>query len=262
MRRRWGCYTTALRMTFVEHLRNRLALVIVVLFIPVWTILIYVLSLEIPLPFHVRAAGRSVIVPANVLNQIGGALQILALITGFMMFVTTMRSAPFDRRLVRSGFPQLCLIAAKLTALAVVAVSVALYATGLICLTHRPAQPLLLAAALAGGALIYGGIGIVLAAVLTSDLAGMFLVIVICSADLALQSPLATPAAGSVLVRFLPDFGPMQSAVAAIALDTVPWSAVAPAVCWALGTAGLGVSAFVSRRGAHQPAGAPAPARP
>lgn len=256
MRGHWICYATAVRMTFVEHLRNRLALVIVVLFIPVWVILIYALSLEIPLPFFVRAAGRTVTMPAGVLNQLGGALQILALITGFMMFVTTMNSASFDRRLVRSGFPRLCLIAAKLTALVVVALVVALYATGLICLTHPTTQPLLLAAALAGGALIYGGIGIALAAVLTSDLAGLVLVTVICSIDLALQSPLATPAA-SVLVRYLPDYGPMQAAVAAVAMDTVPWNAVAPAVCWALATVALGISAFAGRTRVQGPVGGP-----
>ncbi|GIH44987.1 hypothetical protein SAMN05421833_102436 [Microbispora rosea] len=264
MRRHWDCYATAVRMTFVEHLRNRLALVIIVVFIPVWAILIYALSLEIPLPFYVRAADRTVTMPAGVLNQLGGALQILALITGFMMFVTTMNSASFDRRLVRSGFPQLCLIAAKLTALVAVALCVALYATGLICLTHPTEQPLLLAAALAGGALIYGGIGIALAAVLTSDLAGLVLVTVICSIDLALQSPLATPAAAGVLVRYLPDYGPMQAAVAAVAMDTVPWNAVGPAVCWALGTIVLGISAFAGRTRAQGPVGAPvtAPANP
>ncbi len=262
MTRRWECYTTAVRMVMVEHLRNRLALIIVVLFIPVWAILIYALSLEIALPFHIRAADRSVTMPANVLNQLAGALQISALITGFMMFVITMNSASFDRRLVRSGFPHMCLIAAKLTALVVVALCVALYATGLICLTHPTAQPLLLAAALAGGALIYGGIGIALAAVLTTDLAGLVLVTVICSVDLALQSPLATPAAASVLVRYLPDYGPMQWAVSAVALDTVPWNAAGPAVCWALGTAALGICAFARRTRVHRPLGEPAADRP
>lgn len=144
----------------------------------------------------------------------------------------------------------------------VVALCVAMYAAGLICLTHRPAQPLLLATALFGGALIYGGIGIVLAAVLTSDLAGLVLVTVICSVDLALQSPLATPAAADTLVRYLPDYGPMQAAVAAVGLDTVPWSAVAPAVCWALGTVVLGVSAFAGRTRVHQPVGGPATVSP
>lgn len=261
LRRRWDCYAVAVRMVMVEHLRNHLALVIVVLFIPVWAILIYAMSLGIALPFHLRAAGRTVTLPANVLNQLAGALQISALITGFMMFVTTMNSASFDRRLVRSGFPQLSLIAAKLTALVVLALCVALYATGLIRLTHPTAQPLLLTAALAGGALIYGGIGIALAAVLTSDLAGLVLVTVICSVDLALQSPLATPAAASVLVRYLPDYGPMQWAVASVALETVPWSAAAPAVCWALGTAALGVSAFAFRTRVHRPLGGPVAAR-
>ncbi|WP_182906171.1 ABC transporter permease [Microbispora sp. H13382] len=262
MRGQWTCYATAVRMTFVEHLRNRLALVIVVVFIPVWAILIYALSLEIALPFHLRAAGRTVTLPANVLNQLAGALQISALITGFMMFVTTLGSASFDRRLVRAGFPRLSLIAAKLTALVVVALCVALYATGLICLTHPTAQPLLLTAALAGGALIYGGIGIALAAVLTTDLAGLVLVTVICSIDLALQSPLATPAAASVVVRYLPDYGPMQWAVSSVALDTVPWNAAGPAACWALVTAALGISAFAARTRVHRPLGEPASVSP
>ena len=51
----------------------------------------------------------------------------------------------------------------------------------------------MLTAGMFTGALVYGGIGIVLAAVLRSELAGMFLAIMISSIDLVLQNPLISP---------------------------------------------------------------------
>jgi len=95
---------------------------------------------------------------------------------------------------------------------------VAAYTTAWMRLSWRPEQPLVLAAVMFAGALVYGGIGIVLAAVLRSELAGMFLAIMINSIDLVLQNPLVNPDADSAVVRFLPAYGAVQTSVAASGL--------------------------------------------
>jgi hypothetical protein len=59
-----------------------------------------------PLRFYVRSVGRPVVMDGNILTQVTGALQALALVVGFMMFVATVRSALFDRRLVQAGYPR------------------------------------------------------------------------------------------------------------------------------------------------------------
>jgi ABC-2 type transport system permease protein len=246
--KRWcSCYVTATRFALIEQARNRLALVILVFFVPVWTLLAYRLTASIPVPFFVRPAGQTLMVPAHTLAQITGALQAIALIVGFMMFVATARSASFDRRLVQVGYPPLALALAKVTSLVLAAAAVAVYTTAWMQLYWRPQQLVLLAASLFLGALIYGGIGIMLAAVLHTELAGMFLLIMISFIDLGVQNPITTPVAASPVLRGLPAYGAMQSAVTSVGLHLVPWSYLALGLCWAIATAATGITAFMLR---------------
>lgn len=247
MKRWWSCFGTAIRFALLEQLRNRLALAIVVFFVPVWISLAYEVAAETPVRFLVRTASHSVTLQGNVLTQISGALHALALIVGFMMFVATARSAPFDRRLVKAGYPRLCLALAKITSLLLVAATVAGYATVWMRTFWQPEQLALLATGLFTGALIYGGIGILLAAVLRSELAGMFLVIMVSFIDLALQNPIANPASDSAVLCYLPAYGAMQTAVTSATLHLVPWTHLALGLCWTLGTAAAGMTAFALR---------------
>lgn len=59
-----------------------------------------------------------------------------------------------------------------------------------------------------------------LAALLRSELAGMFLVIMASFVDVSLQNPIANAGADSPVLRWLPTYGAMQSAV--VAADTPP----------------------------------------
>jgi ABC-2 type transport system permease protein len=247
MRRWMSCLGRAVRFALIEQLRNRLALAIVVFFIPLWITLAYTVMADEPVRFFARPAGRWISMDGNVITQISGALHALALIVGFMMFLATARSAPFDRRLVQAGYPKLCLALAKFTALLLAAALVAAYGAVWMRAYWEPQQLLLLTVGLFVGALIYGGIGVMLAAVLRSELAGMFLVIMISFVDLSLQNPIANPASDSALLRFLPAYGAMQTAVTAGALRLVPWHELILGICWALGTVTAGMTAFAVR---------------
>lgn len=128
-----------------------------------------------------------------------------------------------------------------------VAVLVAVYTTAWMRLFWRPERLLVLAAGMCTGALIYGGIGIVLAAVLRSEPAGMVLAIMISSIDLVLQNPLINPDADSAVVRFLPAYGAVQTSVAAGGLQVVPTSCLLLGAGWAVGMAALGMAASAVR---------------
>lgn len=247
MKRWWSCFGTAMRFAVVEQARNRLALLIVVLFVPLWMTLAFEVVAQTPLRFYIRPVARFVVMDGNVVTQVLGALHSLALVVGFMMFVATARSALFDRRLVQAGYPRSCLALAKCASLVLVAAAVAVYATAWVHLFWRPTQPVVFAVGMFTGSLVYGGIGIVLAAVLRSELAGMFLAIMISSIDLLLQNPLINPDADSVLVQYLPSYGAVQSSVAAAGLHVVPWSCLLLGAGWALGMAAMGMAAFVVR---------------
>ncbi|MGW5029330.1 squalene/phytoene synthase family protein, partial [Streptomyces albidoflavus] len=194
--------------------------------------------------FFLRAADQDVTVAGNVLTQLSGAVHALALIVGFMMFLAARRSAAFDHRLVTAGYPRACLVLAKYLALLLACLLVAGYATAWICVFWRPEQPALLAAALGAGALTYGGAGIMLAALLRSELAGMFLVIMASFVDVSLQNPIANAGADSPVLRWLPTYGAMQSAVVAADTRHLPWAHLGLALLWALTTAAVGTAAF------------------
>jgi hypothetical protein len=115
MKRWWLRYRAATRFALIEQGRNRLALVILLFFLPLWILLAYRITPTNPMPFFVRPVGHSIMVHANAVAQITGALQAIALIVGFMMFIATARSAAFDRRLVQAGYPRLTLVLAKVT---------------------------------------------------------------------------------------------------------------------------------------------------
>ncbi|UYM25892.1 squalene/phytoene synthase family protein [Streptomyces albus] len=238
------CLATALRYAVLEQVRNRLALALAVFFVPVWVGLAYTAMPTAPVRFFLRAADQDVTVAGNVLTQLSGAVHALALIVGFMMFLAARRSAAFDHRLVTAGYPRACLVLAKYLALLLACLLVAGYATAWICVFWRPEQPALLAAALGAGALTYGGAGIMLAALLRSELAGMFLVIMASFVDVSLQNPIANAGADSPVLRWLPTYGAMQSAVVAADTHHLPWAHLGLALLWALATAAVGTAAF------------------
>jgi hypothetical protein len=268
VKRWWTHFGTAVRFALLEQARNRLALVIVVFFIPVWSTVAYEVPTRLPVRFFIRPADQAVTMDGNALTQITGALQALALIVGFMMFVAVARSAPFDRRLALAGYPRLCLALAKIASLLLVAAVAALYTTAWMRLFWQPQQLVLFAAGLFTGALAYGGIGMVLAAVLRSELAGMFLLIMISFIDLLLQNPISNPDADSTLLRYLPAYGAMQSTVTAATLHLIAFSSLLLGAAWGVGTCAAGMTAFAWRTRSHQararstgPAGAPTTAR-
>ncbi|MGI5372659.1 polyprenyl diphosphate synthase [Streptomyces iakyrus] len=247
----WRCLGTALHHAALEQARNRLALVLVVGFIPLWLTLAYRVLPTEPVRFFLRAASRPVNLEANTVTQVGGGLHAIALIVGFMLFLATSRSAEFDYRLVLAGYPRVCLLLARTGVLLLAAALSAGYATAWMCVFHQPERLDVMAGALLVGALTYGGVGILLAALLRSELAGMFVVIMVSLVDLSLQSPILNPAADSPTLKWLPAYGAMQSAVSAIDLNLTPWCHLLLGLCWSAGLTAAGLVAFAVRTGHH-----------
>lgn len=259
--RRGLCLGTAVRHAVLEQARNRLALVLVSFFVPFWLTLAYRVLPTDPVRFFLQAADRPVSLGANLITQLSGGLHSIALIVGFMMFLATSRGTQFDRRLETAGYPRVCLLLARNTVLLLTAAVTAAYATALVCLFHQPERADVLFAAFAVGALTYGGAGIFLAAVVRSELAGMFVVIMASFIDLTLQNPIANPAADSPVLRWLPAYGAMQSAVSAATVGSTPWCYLLAGLCWAAALALAGPFA-VDLRTARRAGGPPARWRP
>ncbi|AHH94689.1 hypothetical protein GCM10010174_37580 [Kutzneria viridogrisea] len=261
MIQRTSYFRTAAGFEVIEHARNRLAIVLVAVFVPVWITLITVMMPERPLPFRYRATDEVLQLNGMHLTLISGGLNAVTLIVGFLMFSVTYRSGPFDRRLVAAGYPRRHLLAAKMSALMLSSVLISVYAAGVIWLYWKPEQWWLLALSLFTSALTYGGIGIVLGVVLRGELEGMFTIIMISIIDVGLESPVVNGSASGDLVHFLPMYGSMQGGVAAGFTSGFPTRQLLLAPAWWLGCALIGLVAFHLRTRVHTRRARPLPVR-
>lgn len=266
MRRHWSLFVTASRYALVGHARNRFAMLLVVVYIPVWIGLAYVAIPDGPAPFRLRATGEVLSPPGNHLTQITGALNAVTLIAGFMMFAATFTGGAFDRRLAMAGYPRYHLVLAKLSALTLVCAAIAAYATAAAGFAWSPRQPLMLAAALFCAALTYGSLGVVFGSVLRREVEGMFAILMISILDVALQNPLSSSGSDSPVVRFLPTYGAVQASMSAAFSDASVGEGLAIQLLWLVGAAFAGFLVFRRRtRNALPPSRkprVPAPAGP
>ncbi|MFD3700929.1 ABC transporter permease [Streptomyces sp. NPDC058646] len=247
MRSHLSRFALATGFALTEHGRNRFAMVLVVLFVPLWTTLAYLAMPETPAPMQLHATGERLSPRGNELTEISGALNAVTLITGFMMFAATFSGSLFDRRLAMAGYPRVHLVLAKVTALALISAAVAAYATAITCLAWTPRQPFLLAAALFTAGLTYGALGVGFGSVLRREVEGMFAIVMTSIIDLALQNPITSSGADTPIMRYLPSYGAMQASTAAgFSSNPVPRHLVIQ-LTWFAGAALIALMAF--RRG-------------
>lgn len=258
MKRHLGLFATATRYALTEHVRNRFAMVLVAVFIPLWTMLAYLVMPDSLARMRLRATGQVLAPRGNEITEISGALNAVTLITGFMMFAATFAGHDFDRRLAMAGYPRSHLVLAKVAALALASAAVSAYATAVTCLIWTPRQPVLLAVALFSAAMTYGVLGVGFGAVMRREVEGMFAILMTSIIDLGLQNPVSSSGSDSPVTRFLPSYGAMQASTAAgFSTADVPGH-VAIQLVWFAAAALAGLLAFHRRtRNALPPAARP-----
>ncbi|MEU7763767.1 hypothetical protein AB0B25_01380 [Nocardia sp. NPDC049190] len=237
-------FVIATRYGLIEHARNRFAMLLVVVFVPMLVTLVRVAVTDIQLPFRLRDTGLVLLANGNKLAQISAALMAVSLITGFMMFAATFGSGEFDRRLSMAGFPRVALGLAKVACLMVASVAVSAYATVIICGYWSPRQPLVLGAALFCAAMTYGALGVALGTLLRREVEGMFALAMISAVDMAVQNPIASNGADTDIVRWLPSYGAMQAATAAGFSDATLFKDFAVQLTWFAASALVGLIVF------------------
>jgi ABC-2 type transport system permease protein len=238
---------TATRYALFEQARNRFALGLLALFVPIWYVLFGSIVPSDPLAFKFWTTGTLLQVNGQNLIYITAGLNAITLIVGFMFFASTHKGILFDRRLVLSGYPQTVLIVAKLLALGIVTALIALYASLVLWLFWHPGHPNSLPLIWLGfwvAALIYGGFGVLLGVLVTNELAGFFLVIMLSLIDTGLQNPIGNPVGNQPILKAFPSFGAMQLDVAGGFTQAVPWSDFWLSLAWWTGFAVLGLLIF------------------
>jgi hypothetical protein len=246
LRAAYGQFSTALRFSVRDQTRNRLAGLLLLLFVPAWYLLMDALASGETLDFKLYSSGEVLHVEGGHLTLITAGLNSLTMIAGFVVFDAVRKALAFDRRLVFAGFRQATLIGAKTLAVAVVALSIALYTAVAILFFWRP-SPGGWCAVLAGFtviALTYGALGLLLGVLVKRDLEGFFLIIMGALMDTFLQNPLGNPLANKPVLQWFPSFGPMQFAAGGAFGDTALWGHLGLGLLWAGSFAAVGLVIF------------------
>ncbi|AEW98641.1 hypothetical protein [Streptantibioticus cattleyicolor] len=210
-----SAYRVACGYALLALTRNRLAAVLLVVFVPLWITVAEKLTTRRPFPFLLRATGTFVHAGGDKITMISGSLNAVSLLVGFLMFGAARRTGAFDRRLAAAGYPRRALLAAKLAALLAAAVLVSAYATAWMLLYWSPEQPWLLWLAVLAVSLVYGVMGLFLALFLPGEVEGMVAIIMISIIDLAPQNPVASTTADNPVLGLLPSYGSLQTSLQA-----------------------------------------------
>lgn len=238
-------YLTATRYALLEQARNRLALGLVVVFIPIWYYFgdLFTTANE-PIDFKFRVTGAFLHVSARQLTFVTLGLNAITLIVAFMFFASTRKNTQFDRRLVLSGYPQFVLMLAKITALVAGAALVSLYASAILLIFWRPSALPVVWLGFFSAALIYGALGLLLGVLVKNELAGFFVIIMVSLIDTFIQNPLGNPAASQDIVKAFPTYGPTQVSVAGGFTNLLAGGYLLVALAWFAGFAALGLLIF------------------
>ena len=240
-------FVTAMRFALLEQARNRFALVLIAVFIPVWDLMFFSLIPSGPVQFRLQSTEALLQVDGRNLTALGSGFNAITLIVGFMIFSATRRNGGFDRRLVLSGLPQTSAIAAKLTAILGVSIVVSTYASVILVAIWPGASigPIMLGYAL--DALIYGALGLLLGVLVKSELPGFFLIVMVSLLDTLFQVPIENPVANEPVLANFPSYGPMQTAVSGGFGHAVSAISVATSLEWFAGFMVVALAVFWMR---------------
>ncbi|WP_020124852.1 hypothetical protein [Streptomyces canus] len=253
MRLTWTAFTELLRCTLLGHLRNRLALVLAVAFIPIWIAVARLCTSDRVVRVRLEAISAPVSAPASQLGQVASALGAVTMVAGFISFTETFQSRQMDRRLLLAGYPRLPILLAKLAAIALTAAALALYTTVLLWISVpvRHAGPLGLA--LAGAGLAYGGIGLLFGSLVRGELEGFFLIIMLSLVDTGLQNPVFNTLMDVAGVCALPLYGVNQLALSSALTLQTPWSHGLLSLTWSAATGALALLVLHNHRPSRSP---------
>jgi ABC-2 type transport system permease protein len=232
---------TAIRLTVAAQVRNRLAWILLVAFIPIWYLLVGATITHGQTTFKLRAIDAAVAVDSHNLTLITAGLNAITLITGFVVFAAVRRSLPFDRRLVLSGYRHSALIAAKTSAALLQAIGIGAYAAIVMLAFWRLAGLWAIAVAFVLGAATYAAFGLLIGVLVRGDLEGFFLIIMISILDTFLENPVDNPLANKPILQFFPSYGPTQFAAAGVFHHQALASMAVLSLAWTAAFALLGL---------------------
>jgi hypothetical protein len=200
-------------MAALDVVRNRVALLLLLLAPVVLFAVVWVTTGERDIPFELSAAGAGTLHGSE--RQLSLLFIALTAITGvaaFLGFLLVLTPLAADRRLVFEGYRPGELLLARLMVMAGLATVVAVWVGALLMLLAEPARSLGVPAGLLLAAVVYGAIGMLIGALVRRELEGMLVILLLVNIDAGwLQNPaLYAHAQQRQLIRLLPAHHPSQ----------------------------------------------------
>ncbi|MFH9424678.1 hypothetical protein [Streptomyces sp. NPDC017529] len=257
MRPHPAAFAEMLRCTLLGQLRNRMALLLAVAFIPAWIAVARVCASGQVVRFPLGSLGTDAASRASDVSQVVNALAAVTLVIGFVTFMETYKAGNMDRRLLLAGYPRVPMLLAKVAGVALIATLLALYTVAVLWVSVPVRQWGPLTLGLFGAGLAYGGIGLLLGSLVRGELEGFFLVIMLSLVDTGLQNPVLTVVDLSG-PEALPLYGANQLALAAAFTSSTPWTYGLFSLAWSAAASALALLVFQVRTRSHCAGGAAA----
>lgn len=241
-------FFTAIKFGFKEQLTNRFAFGLLITFVPIWYLLLGIITSNSPIAFKFSATNNFIQANGHDLTLISAGLNLLTMILGFMFFHSMQRSLDFDKRLVKAGLKRINIILANTIVLITITALISLYMVLILMIFwHFPNNIFELWLGFWLVSLTYGSLGRILGLILSSELTGFFFIVMFSMIDVFLQNPLGNPAANKPFLRFFPSYSAMQLSVAGGFTHIFASLQVVVALCWYIGFLSTAIALFFIR---------------
>lgn len=222
---------------------------------PVLYLLIEMTTGERAIPFQLHSTGNALLQASERdLSMLFIAMAAISGLSAFLCFTLVARPASADRRLVFEGYRPVELLAGKVGVLCAAAALVAVYVTALLLPFFRPERAAGVFSGFLLTALVYGGVGMTVGAVVRREIEGILIILLLVNVDAGwLQNPVFyAHAQNRELIRWLPGHHAGQVAMLSAFTESALVSEVARSFLYALLVLGLGAVAYHRRvRVAH-----------
>ncbi len=214
---------TSLFMILRMMLRRRIVLILLVVIPIVFFSIVSITTPEKKVPFRLSSLSEKTFIVAGE-KQIALVFFAVA-IAGFLMSFLAMnliqRNSTINRRLVLCGYHPLELLFSNLLSLLVTIALISVY-VGLLASAFFPVLHLgMLMVSLALTGFVYGCYGLVVGTLITGELEGILLIVLLANIDAGwLQNPIFyAEAQNQAIIHYLPAYFPSQSAIIATFTD-------------------------------------------
>ena len=153
----------------------------------------------------------------------------------FLAFNLVHKRRDADARLVNAGYRAHEVLLAKVIVLLAIVGALAIYETAIVSPWVVPHRVAMVAVGFFFGGLIYGCLGMLVGAIVSNELEGIFAIVLLTNIDAGwLQNPIYfAHSERRALIEALPGYGPAQLAVVSALTDDEPRGALSRAIAWA-----------------------------